>query len=480
MPEPAPLAAPIAWTSDDPHLSGNFAPIGTEVDAPDLPVIAGSIPEGLKGAYLRNGPNPRFQPVSYTYPLEGDGMVHAVRFDNGRARYRNRFVRTASFEVEDRAGHTVYGGVMNPAPADPKALGDALGGGAPFKQSAFIGVMRHGDHLLALGEVEPAWELSPELDTLGPWTAGTGRPLELGAHNRVHPVTGDLFALAYDVASPTVTIHHIDPAGRLVRSFPVALAAPSMIHDFILTERHLVLMIGPAVFDMAAAARGEPFLQWRPELGTRIGVMNLDGGDVRWTETDACFVFHFANGFERGGGPGCEIVIDYVRHGALRLGYGGGGSHVPPRLHRLVLDPAAGTLTDAALFDGAVEFPRVDDRRVARASRHVYVPTLTGSLKVANPASATFNCLLKVDTETGRIARHDFGNRIAGEAVFIPNGEAGVADDAGWLATYLYDPEAGTSDLALLDAARIEDEPVAVLRLPQRVPQGLHGAWLAA
>lgn len=218
------LTAPITWTSDDPHLSGNFAPIGTEVDASDLQVLSGRIPEALKGAYMRNGPNPRFQPVSYTYSLEGDGMLHAVYFDNGRARYRNRFVRTASFEVEDRAGHTVFGGLMDPTPADSKALGSA----GPYKQSAFIGVMRHGDHLLALGEVEPAWTLSPDLDTLGPWTAGTGRPLELGAHNRVHPVTGDLFALAYDPTSPTVTIHHIDPAGRWKRSFPMRRAKASM------------------------------------------------------------------------------------------------------------------------------------------------------------------------------------------------------------------------------------------------------------
>ncbi|WP_343058670.1 carotenoid oxygenase family protein [Aurantimonas endophytica] len=440
--------------------------MGTEVSADDLPVISGRIPDDLKGAYMRNGPNPRFEPVSYTYPLEGDGMVHAVWFDNGRARYRNRFVRTASFEIEDRAKHTVFGGLMDPTPADPAGLGSA----GPDKQSAFIGVMHHGGHLLALGEVEPAWELSPDLETLGPWTGETDRPLDLGAHNRVHPVTGDLFGLAYDLASPTVTIHHLDQTGRWKRSFPVALAAPSMIHDFILTERHLVLMIGPAVFDMAAAARGESFLQWRPELGTRIGVMDLDGGNPRWIETGACFVFHFANGFERGN----EIVIDYVRHQALRLGYSG-GRHAPPRLHRLLLHPAAGTLNDASLFDGAVEFPRIDDRRVARPSRHVYVPTLTESLKLVNPASATFNCLLKVDTETSRITRHDFGNRVAGEAVFIPGG---AADDTGWLATFLYDPETGTSDLALLDAARIEEAPVAVIRMPQRVPQGLHGAWV--
>ncbi len=59
--------------------------------------------------------------------------------------------------------------------------------------------------------------------------------------------------------------------------------------------------------------------------------------------------------------------------------------------------------------------------------------------------------------------------------MFIP---AGDGEDAGWLATLLYDPVAGTSDLALLDAALLEEEPVALIRLPQRVPEGLHGAWL--
>lgn len=465
---PAPLTVPLGWTSDDPHLSGPFAPTGTELDARDLRVVSGRIPPDLRGAYMRNGPNPRYAPASYTYPLEGDGMIHAVFFDNGRARYRNRFVRTASFAVEDRAGHAVYGGLMAPGPADPAAL---PAGDDGAKRSAFIGVLHHGDHLFALGEIEPAWEMSMDLETLGPWTAGTPQPLDIGAHNRVHPVTGDLFGLAYDPMTPVVHLHHIDRAGRLVRTSDIALAAPSMIHDFVLTERHLVLLIGPAVFDFAAAAKGEPFLQWRPDIGTRIGVVELAGGKVRWIEAEPFFVFHFANGFERGR----DIVIDYVRHARLNLGYGPAGPRTPPTLHRLVIDTGAGRISDAALFDGVVEFPRIDDRRVARPSRHVYVPTLTDTLKLDRIASATFNGLLGVDTESGTIRRHDFGNRVAGEAVFLPHG-AGEQD--GYLATFLYDPVAGTSDLALLDAARIDEVPVAVIRMPQRVPAGLHGAWI--
>ena len=462
----------IAWRSDNPHLSGNFAPIGREIDRDGLEVISGRIPEELNGAYIRNGPNPRYEPVSYNYPLEGDGMLHAVRFAGGKASYHNRYVRTRSFEIEDNAGRGVFGGLMAPRPIEPGLLGPHDDPDNPFKASAFISVMHHGDHLLALGEGEPAWEIGPNLETLGPWTAGTDQPIMLGAHNRVHPATGDMFALSYDIERPTVLIHHIGADGMLRRSFDIALAAPSMIHDFVLTERHIVLLIGPAVFDMEAMMQGQAFLQWRPELGTRIAVMPLDGGNVRWFEADAFFVYHFANGFERGG----DIVIDYVQHQKLYLGYGARNTE-PPMLRRLVLDTHSGSVRAQTWFDRVAEFPRIDDRLTALASRYVYAPTLTETLVSFNGASGTFNCLMRVDTETGDVVHHDFGNHIAGEAVFIPKAEAAKT---GFLATYLYDPETETSELVLLDSEGIEDGPVLRLRMPQRVPQGLHGAWVPA
>ncbi|MDE1994957.1 MAG: carotenoid oxygenase family protein [Rhizobiaceae bacterium] len=255
------------WTSDDPHLSGNFAPIQSELDVADLQVISGAIPPDLSGAYMRNGPNPQFKPVSYTYPLDGDGMIHAVYFNNGRARYKNRFVRTRALDVERRAGRAVYGGFRQSGPIDPALLKP----GDPdfFKNGAFINVLRHGDHLLALSEASPAYELTAELETLGEWTAGTAEPISLGAHNRRHPRTGVLFALEYSVQDPAVCFHEIDPSGRLTRSLPLTLPSASMIHDFVLTDRFIVLLIGPAIFDMAAAASGQSFLQWRPDLGTR-------------------------------------------------------------------------------------------------------------------------------------------------------------------------------------------------------------------
>jgi carotenoid cleavage dioxygenase-like enzyme len=466
--------AEISWVSDDPHLSGNFAPVGPELNVGDLPVVAGRIPEDLSGVYMRNGPNPLFKPLSYTYPLDGDGMIHAVYLNNGRARYRNRFVETRGLRAERRAGRALYGGVMQPVPVDPALVG-ADGEPGPFKNGACINVMRHGGHLLALYEAAAGYEMTMELETIGEWRAGTDTPLELGAHNRRHPQTGAMFALTYGVDRPIVRFHQIDPSGKLASTFPLSLAAPTMIHDFVLTERHLVVLACPVVFDLEAAQRGQSPLQWRPELGTRIGVVGLDGGSVLWLDADPFFVFHFANGFESGGG----IVLDYVRHERLVLGSGYRGGRLPPLLHRMTIDLAGRRITDDRIADLMVEFPRANDAREATRTRFVYSPTLTETFGQPEPPASTFNAIAKTNAETGDVVRHDFGDKLVGEAVFVPRARSAAEDD-GYLAVFVFDPANQTSDFVLLDAAHVDREPVAMVRLPQRVPQGLHGNWIAA
>jgi carotenoid cleavage dioxygenase-like enzyme len=461
----------VDWTSDDPHLSGNYLPVEREMDVSNLKVISGRIPRDLSGAYMRNGPNPRFKPIYYAYPMDGDGMIHAVYFDNGQARYRNRFIHTSGFLTEQRAGRAIYGSLTHPVAIDPGLIGPG-GDPGPIKDGAFISVLCHGGHLLALDEASPCYELTIDLDTIGEWKAGTDKPIDLGAHNRRHPKTGALFTLAYSLREPTVEFHEIDASGNVAKTFSIALAAPTMIHDFILTERHVVLLACPAIFDLQAAQSGKPLLQWRPNLGTRIGLIALDGSSTEWLDADPFFVFHFGNGFERGG----HIVIDYVRHDRLNLGYATANGRVPT-LHRMNIDLASRKIADTEIANMVVEFPRVNDALNALPTRFVYLPTLTNTLQLASPPSATFNTMLKVNTETGAIVRHDFGNRVAGEATFVPR-KANRSEDDGYLAIFAFDPVNRSSDLVLLDAAHIDAEPVAVIRMPQRVPQGLHGAWI--
>ena len=101
-----------------PNLSGRFAPVDRETDPDDL-LVEGTLPADIDGVFMRNGPNPKFPPLgSYSYPLEGDGMIHAVWIGEGRARYRNRWVWTNGLRAEERAGRALYGGIMPPAFVD--------------------------------------------------------------------------------------------------------------------------------------------------------------------------------------------------------------------------------------------------------------------------------------------------------------------------------------------------------------------------
>ena len=106
--------APVA--ADDPefnpYLHGLYAPTYDELTIPDLEVLAGEIPADLDGVYVRNGPNPRQPPSGRYHWFDGDGMVHAVHFADGRAGYRNRWIRTDGYEAETAAGKALWQGIM--------------------------------------------------------------------------------------------------------------------------------------------------------------------------------------------------------------------------------------------------------------------------------------------------------------------------------------------------------------------------------
>src|SRR5688572_31165106 len=106
----------------NPYLAGNFAPIRSEDDF-DL-AVKGEIPNGLRGALFRIGPNPQFEPRDPNHHwFSGDGMVHGFYVADGKVSYRNRYVRTPKWKAENEAGRSLFGTFGNPMTTEPGWFG---------------------------------------------------------------------------------------------------------------------------------------------------------------------------------------------------------------------------------------------------------------------------------------------------------------------------------------------------------------------
>jgi carotenoid cleavage dioxygenase len=450
------------------YLAGNFAPVREELDATDLPVT-GTLPAQLNGRLLRNGPNPILDPDPKTYHwFTGDGMLHAIHLRDGKAlSYRNRWVRT-----DDAAAALGEPPVEGPADVWP------MGPGVVSNTH----VVPHAGRIFALVENALPMQVAPDLTTLGRWDFDGRLRSPMTAHPKVDPATGEMLFFGYDIFGPPyLRFHAVNAAGELTQSLDVDLPAPVMIHDFAITEHHVVFFDLPVVFDMDLAMQGMFPFSWRPEAhGARVGVMSRNGGDgagtgpaqVRWLDVEPCYVFHPLNAYEDGA-AGDKIVLDVVRHATMFADDRHGPSGSDPTLDRWTIDLAAGKVLEDRLSDHAQEFPRIDDRLAGRRHRYGY-----GTHFGTSDDGLQMGGLLKHDLVAGTTQLHDFGLGMrASEGVFV-EASGDSAEDEGWVLSVVYDQGADNSFLAVLDAADFAAPPVATVQLPQRVPFGFHGSWV--
>jgi len=420
------------------------SPVTSEVEETGLPV-RGAIPPELAGRFFRNGPNPR-PGAPAGHPFMADGMLHGVRLEGGHARwYRNRWVRTRSFN-----GETTY-----LRPDGSIDLTAAV---------ANTSVIAHGGRILALVESSFPYEVSPELETLGVHDFGGRLRTPFTAHPKRCPRTGELHAYGMSMNPPGLTYHRIATDGTLVESRRIEVPGITMMHDIALTDRHVIFLDLPVVFDRALAMTGTMPFRWSDEYGTRLGVLRRDdpSADVRWFEIEPCYVFHVLNAYERGE----TIVLDAVRYPELWRRHG--LDFPPSTLHRWTIDLARGSVAEGTLDDRAVEFPLADPRRTGNAYRYGYAIQTEDDCR---------GVVTKYDVASGASWTHDFGaHRVTGEAVFVPAADD-TAEDAGWLMSYVYDAARDASDFVILDASDLRH--VATVALPQRVPSGFHGTWIS-
>ena len=450
--------------------------------------VEGRLPPGLAGTLYRNGPaRHEVGGFRYRHWLDGDGMVQAWRIGGGRVEHQARMVHTFKYREERAAGRALYpafGSVPPAACAVPHP--DAI-------NTANISVLPHAGELWALWEAGSPWRLDPDtLETLGTKSfSPETRGLPFSAHPR-RDRDGAVWNFGYASHAERLVLWRIEPDGSLGRASALSVSPMTMPHDFVVTERHLVLVLPPLDFDPDADPAVRSFLDrhvWRPERGTRVLVVDKNDLETHfWLELPAEWVFHFGNAWEDEAGvirfDGARARTPEVLFGSLR-GVMRGEVRDPaePAAHHVLyrIDTRRRRAVQEALApaDLATEFPAVDPRRSTRRHRWITVLGAGGKGSEPGPVYGGFDSVVRLDADTGRVRRYRYpAHQIPEEHLFVPDPERDD-ENAGWLLGTVLDWRARTTVLHVFRADSIEDGPVAAAALPDALPLGLHGRFAA-
>lgn len=452
--------------------------------------VEGNIPPELTGTLFRNGPGLLdIGGLAIHHPFDGDGMISAFSFKNGKAYYKNRFVQTEAYQAEQKAGKILYRGVFGtqkPGGFFNNAFDIKL------KNIANTGIIYWGDKLLALWEAAEPHRLDPKsLETLG--IDSLDGILEPGDAFAAHPWIDPSCNLDDGASclvnfridpglSSKITLFEFATSGQLLRRHSHSIPGFAFIHDFIITPHFAIFFQNPVNFNpfpflLGLRGAGE-CVQFQPDKPTNVILIprNPDHKEIKTFSVESGFVFHHANAFERDG----KIYIDSIAYRTLPQVQPDSDYKAvdfdrldPGQLWRFTLNLNDGSVEREMLESRCCEFPTHNPHKVGRDYQYLYI----GAAPNDTGRNAPLQAVLKLDLKTKERQLYSFApGGYVSEPIFVPKSNASQ-EDAGWVLTLVYDGSKHRSTLAILDGENLAGEPVALLHLKHHVPYGLHGSW---
>jgi carotenoid cleavage dioxygenase-like enzyme len=473
------MAESGAWTETgeltgpnvyNPYLQGLlFGPVAKETTALDLKVI-GEIPSDLYGAYYRNGPNMVHPPQGMHHLFDGDAMLHSVYFENGKAEYRNRYIRTADF-VANEAGTLEAGTIMSP-PVQNR-------GERYFRDTAPTDVFLHNGTIMAANwrAGTPVRIGARTLETQGEESFSGKLPRFLAAHGKVDPDTGELFFFDFPLYDSWIAYGIVSAQNELVHFERIELPGPRLPHDFGITKNYVILHDMPLMLTEEGLRNKE----WRitmADIPARFAVIPRRGraDQVRWFETDPCYIYHVVATWEEGDEVVMVANLSAANNHKRDPKYGPYAAMIVNCAINTVLvewrmNMVTGACVKRQLDDRNTEFPVINLDYWGKQTRYGYLSQMAPEALMKQTGIHKFD--LTNDTSTTHMYQPGwYGSEVA----FAPRMNAKSEDD-GYVISFVTEEGTGKSEALILDAQNIEAGPIGRVQIPARVPAGFHGTW---
>jgi len=472
----------MAIRFQDSFHTGFFAPLRFEAEIHDCEV-EGQVPIDLDGSFYRTCIDRRYpQRMPNDIPYNADGAVDLFRFRNGHVDFRTRYIRTPRYVAERAARRALFGVYRNRYTNDPSVDGVSMNTG---NTTPFV----HAGKLYCLKESSPPMLVDPHsLKTLGEYTFdGRLEAQTFTAHPKIDPVSGEMIAFSYEArgdVTDDVAVHFFDAAGRLTRQVWLKAPLVSMMHDFAITQRHVILPTTAMVTSLERLKQGLNHWAYDRSVPAWVGILPRDGGarDIRWFKgpPDRAMLIHVTNARSEGN----KVILDApVARGNFNPQF--------PNLDGSAFDDEARRNTirrwtfdlskkgddawqEEILFPDIkpTSFTRIDDRYHTKPFRYSY------SLQAENGELP--NAWYRLDYEARRVERFRGGEaRGLLEPQFIPRRPDSSEGD-GYLIGVANDYTQMKSELVIADAAQLQAGPIARVKLPFRLHMQVHGCWVSS
>ena len=489
-----------------------------------LELVEGSIPKDILGVVCRNGPGRiRVGNRQYGHWFDGDGLVSMLSIDGAKqqATFSAQYVQTDRFLAQEQLRLQKTGDDNNNNNNRLAKSGAwTKRGTGKWWQNLFAiptnpantNMMfitnnkknpndnANGDKpsLYALCEGGLPYELDPTtLETMGevkfsnPSTGEVIKPF-FSAHYSRDPMTGDIFNHGVVIGpNPELNLVKLDPTGQLMQQKASKLPQVTLIHDNVISEQYLILLLPPWVtLDFGSAILksllgGTPFghqFSWNPQKSSETTALIFSKRTLECVARIPLPLFstyHLIDAYEKPDKNNPNILIlrtmvhpeDSREELETQFGDMYSAKDIPLcHFMEYEMDVASGQMLSSrriALQAAPCELPEVNSEWKSFRKQYVYV-------NARQPGADFTDSLQKIDLDSGTASDIvSFGEGVyAGNPIFWPKLDANTEDD-GYLVTQLYRSHDHGSDVCILNSKTMEK--LALFRLNAPVPYQFHG-----